>query len=432
MSPFILAVVAQCAAAASEQQQAAQPSQLQQAERVGRPPGMFDLLDSLNTERNALAAAGIQFGANYTIDGGYNFTGGAQSGGFVVWLLTAGIDLDLERVASIKGGQFVVTWQSYFESNPGPYTVVPDWWGYEGLSTGIGDVNQLSQCYYQQLLLDDALAVIFGKQDACNNFLSPLGASNSFIHTMAYFPAPISPYLPTYPDQAMGLVITGNVTDWLTLKSGWFDGTAVYPVNGGVPHSTGSLGPGTFFDNPGSWFFISEAQAKWKLSCGLEGTAAVGGWWQTGPSVAIDFGSPASPQVSSLVSGWYAQAAQFVWTPAESSSSGVQLFGSFGWSSPAQNPAPWSIAGGCVVTGLVPGREADSFGAAIGYAGFSDSPEIYQATQGLYEFSFEAYYNFEITPWMTLQPDIQVVTTPGIGSEFAPAIIGMLRLSVNF
>ncbi len=405
---------------------------VQNVERVALPPGMFDLFGTLTTPRHEMANAGFQFAANYTVDGGYNLTGGEEAGGFVAWLLTATVTVDMARVAKIDGGQFITTWQSYFESNPGPFALVPDWWGYEGLATGFGDINQVSQCYYQQDLLGGAMSIIFGKQDASNNFTCPVGASNSFIHTMTYYPATLVPYLPTYPDQAMGLVIAGKPADWLSLKTGWFDGTTVYSPNGQATQSTGSIGPGKFFDNPGSWFFISEGEANWSLSGGLAGSAGIGGWWQTGPSVANGWATPSPPQVSSMVSGWYAQASQFVYSPEGDSSSGVQLFGSFGWSSPAQNPAQWSIMGGCAVSGLVPGRTDDSFGVAFGYVGFSDSPQVFQSTPGLYECAFEAYYKFALTPWMTLQPDLQVVTAAGVGAELPSAVVGILRLSINF
>ncbi len=402
--------------------------------RVERPPRSFDLIQPVAQARQDLADAGIQFNINLTIDAGCNFTGGTKSGGYVSGLLTATLAIDTERLVQLKGGSFVTTWQSYYETNPGPYALVPDWWGYEGLATGFGDDNQLSQCFYSQSLFDEALAVTFGKQDCCNNFLAPLGGNNSFIHTMSYYPAGMLPYVPSYPDQAMGLVVTGEPAKWLDLKAGWFDGTSAYSPNGAPPHSPGSLGPGTFFDNPGSWFFIAEADLSWTLSGGLDGTFGVGGWWQTGPSVANGNNVPSPLAVSDGVGGFYIQGTQRIFNPEPEAvhAGGLQLFGQFGWSDPSANPVQWSMVGGLEYIGPIPGRPDDEVGLALGYASFSDSAAVYQGTPGLYEMAIEAYYDIAITPWMALQPDIQFVTTPSGQSEAPTAVIAILRLSINF
>ncbi len=412
----------------------AAPPPIPEDAHVSRPPGILDPFEPLAKARQQWADGGFQFSLNLTIDGGYNFTGGNQAGGYVAGLLTATIAIDTERLAKWKGGTFVTTWQSYYETNPGPFNLIPDWWGYDGIATGFGDINQVSECYYRQTLLDDALTVIFGKQDACNNFLMPLGSDNGFVNTMTMYPAGMMPYVPSYPDQAMGLVITGRPTDWLDLKLGWFDGTTAYSPNGEFPHSTGSLGPGTFFDNPGSWFFIGEAETSWSLGEGLGGSFGVGGWWQTGPSVGMGFNMMDPMMVSDGVGGYYIQGAQRIYNPEPSSATaqGLQVFGQFGWQKPSANPVHWSMLGGLQYTGLIPGRANDTVGLGVGYASFSDSGMAYRGVPNLYELAIEAYYRIAITPWMTLQPDLQVVSTP-IGDAQAPtAVIGILRLSINF
>ncbi|MSR28680.1 MAG: hypothetical protein EXS03_03780 [Phycisphaerales bacterium] len=402
--------------------------------RIDFPPAALDAFESIAQPRQSVAEKGIQFNVNLTVDGGYNLTGGVQAGGFVAGLVTGTVALDAEKLAGISGGSFVATWSSFFESNPGPYNLIPDWWGYEGISTGFGDINEVGQCYYQQQSFDDAVTLVFGKQDACNNFTCPLGSQCAFINTMAYYPTTLVPYLPSYPDQAMGLVAVGRPTKSLALKVGWFDGTNVYSTDGTTPKSTGSLGPGTFFDNPGSWFYITQAEFSWNLDGGLDGSVAAGGWWQTGPSVPRGASSPTPLQESDLVDGFYVQATQRVFNPDPTASSpaGLQVFGQFGWSSPSVNPSPWSLMGGLVYTGLLPGREADSLGVALGYAAFSDSPQAFQSTPGLYELAFEAYYRIAITKWMSLQPDLQVIVTPGLGEELPTAVVGIMRLSINF
>ncbi len=399
-----------------------------------QPLGAFDFDPRLTAVRNDLANSGFIFNINLTLDSGWNFTGGARTGGFIDGLVTTTAQFDLDKIAGVAGGSFLVSWQDFFTTNPGPYNLVPDYWGFESIDSALGNINQLSQCYYSQSLLDGALAVTFGKQDALNTFLNPLGATGYFISNIDCYPAAMVPYTPTYPDQAMGVVLVAKPTSWLELKSAWFDGSNAYPSGRIPPQSTGSLGPGTFFDNPGSWFFIDEIDCNWSCDSGLDGSASVGGWWQTGQSMASVTNGPVVPQISDGTGGFYVQGYQRIYNPDPTSkvARGVRLFSQFGWGSPSSNPAHWSVAGGFALDGPLPGRDNDSFGIAVGYLALSSNPEIYQAQSGLYELNIEAYYSIAITNWIFLQPDLQFVSTPSGSSQLPTAVIGMLRLSVNF
>ena len=399
-----------------------------------QPSGALDFDSALAATRTELANAGCTFNLNLTLDSGWNFTGGARTGGFMEGLVTATAQFDLDKIAKIEGGTFLVSFQSFFDTNPGAYNLVPDYWGFESIDSAIGNLNQLSQCYYSQSLFDGALVATIGKQDALNSFLNPLGATGYFISNIDCYPATMVPYTPTYPDQAMGVVLVGKPADWLELKSGWFDGSNVYPTGRIPQNSTGSLGPGTFFDNPGAWFFLSEVDCSWNFAGGLDGSAAIGAWWQAGQTIAYVSNGPVTPQVSDGTGGWYAQATQRVYNPDATAAvaRGIRLFTQFGWSPPSSNPSHWSLAGGFAFDGPLPGRDGDSFGIAAGYTALSSNPGVYQSQPGLYELNVETYYSIAVTNWMFLQPDVQFVITPSGTSELPCAVVGMLRLSINF
>lgn len=398
------------------------------------PESALDFFSSWKDAREQLSDAGISFNVNLTIDGGYNLTGGTKAGGFVIGLLDTALQFDTKKLIGLDGGEFLVRWQYYQQTNPSPYQLVNDYWGYESVDSAIGDLNQLAECYYLQKLFDDRLKIVFGKQDALNWFLNPLGATGYFVSNTNVYPSTMVPFVPTYPDQAMGLVLVGKPTDWLELKTAWFDGTNAYSTDGSLPKSTGSLGPGNFFDNPGSWFFISEADFSWAFDGGLDGNAGLGAWFQTGPSTVVAPNTPPNQAVVDFDGGWYLQATQRVFNPDPSATTqrGVRLFSQVGWGDPSRNPANWSIAGGFAFDGPLPGRDKDSFGISMGYTKFSDNPSVYQSATNLYELAFESYYNISITNWMSLQPDIQVLTTPLNQSELPTAVVGILRLSINF
>ncbi len=90
---------------------------------------------------------------------------------------------------------------------------------------------------------------------------------------------------------------------------------------------------------------------------------------------------------------------------------GVGIFGRFGASDGNPNPMHYFYSLGVGGKGIIPGRELDQFGLGWYYIDVSNpkftgplvTHELLRDEQG-----FEAYYNFAVTPWLHLTPDIQV------------------------
>ena len=103
---------------------------------------------------------------------------------------------------------------------------------------------------------------------------------------------------------------------------------------------------------------------------------------------------------------------QYLYEPKKGSGQGAGIFGRFGASDGNPNPIHFFYSIGIGGKGIIPGRPLDRFG--LGYY-FIDvkSPELQnppQTTKFLRdEYGFEAFYNFALTPWMMLTPDIQIV-----------------------
>ncbi|HSY17955.1 MAG TPA: carbohydrate porin [Candidatus Acidoferrales bacterium] len=109
-----------------------------------------------------------------------------------------------------------------------------------------------------------------------------------------------------------------------------------------------------------------------------------------------------------------------------------------GGTAPAyRNVISWYMDVGLNFTGFLPGRENDVAGVGFARSTFSRSfSDFQQATSGTSpydaEMIFEATYKAQLTPWWTLQPDLQVVFTPGGQKSSGDAIVLGLRTAVSF
>jgi porin len=109
---------------------------------------------------------------------------------------------------------------------------------------------------------------------------------------------------------------------------------------------------------------------------------------------------------------------------------GIGIFGDFGWGDPEVNVANQFYAIGLCGRGLVPTRENDTFGVGFFYTHLSSAlvPLIKENIRDPY--GVEAYYNVELTPWMHLTADLQILSPADTSTD--TAIVGGLRLKLDF
>ena len=103
---------------------------------------------------------------------------------------------------------------------------------------------------------------------------------------------------------------------------------------------------------------------------------------------------------------------QYLYETEKGSGKGVGIFGRFGVSDGNPNPMHFFVSFGVGGKGIIPSRPLDQFGIGYYYIDVN-SPKFTGpfATRDFLrdESGFEAFYNFAITPWMKLTPDIQVI-----------------------
>ncbi len=124
---------------------------------------------------------------------------------------------------------------------------------------------------------------------------------------------------------------------------------------------------------------------------------------------------------------------QYLYTCQDDPDQGFGLFGEFGWSPGELNPVGQFYDIGLGGKGVIPTRAHDRYGVGYYYLNLSnDLPGLFDANA---EQGVELFYNMEVTPWLRITPDLQVIIDPGgvTGSGARnPSIVYGLRAQLNF
>lgn len=108
------------------------------------------------------------------------------------------------------------------------------------------------------------------------------------------------------------------------------------------------------------------------------------------------------------------------------------VFGNVGLADNNPSPINWYASGG--ISGVSPlrGRSEDSFGIGYFFNGISNNilnlaPNLLPLRQ---EHGFEVYYNYALTPWCHITPDLQVITP--IRERLDTTLILGVRMKIDF
>ncbi len=119
---------------------------------------------------------------------------------------------------------------------------------------------------------------------------------------------------------------------------------------------------------------------------------------------------------------------QYFYQRSDDPTQGFGMFGSFGWSPGKLNPISEFYTIGLGGRGVIHERPRDRYG--IGYYYINLSNEI-PALMGLNaEQGVELFYNIEVTPWLHITPDFQIIMHPGGGDKDVALVYG-LRMQVS-
>jgi porin len=267
------------------------------------------------------------------------------------------------------------------------------------------NIMQVSEYWWEFVLLDDDMIVRVGKQDLNTEFVY-MDTASEFIQSS--FELTPSAGLPSFPDPSMAAVVLMQLDSALQLKVGVWDALA----------SGGSWG----FSGNDTMVVIGELEYEYALGTGqFPGTVAVAAAYASDGAISgAPFGSS---------NGFATQIEQMIYREGANVGGNEQGLGIFAAYYPRfEDPpiAPKSIGdnfvAGLVYTGLIPNRDWDVVGVGVAWA------ELFQGGTNE-ETVVELFYKAQLTPRTSVQPDLQYIFTPsGIHRD---ALAAGVRFQVN-
>jgi porin len=404
-----------------------------------KEPSPFWQRDTLtgdwNGLRTSLQDAGIRLGLQEQGELWVNAIGGLRRGIVYNGLTTGSISLDLDKLVGWTGATFFVDAYQIHGRGPSANLV-----GNLQIVSNIEATSdtKLYQLWLEQTLLNGRLTIRIGQEGANDQMMiTQYGAL--FLNSSFGFPGLPAADLPSggpnYPIAAPFVRSQFQATDQVTLVGAVFSGDPA-PNGKGDPQLRDRGGDTFRLDDHvlafgELWYSVNQNDA----ATGLPATYKLGAWYHSGhfADQLLDTGgrSLASPAGTGVPRGHstgfavYGIVDQMIWQQPGSKDLGVGVFLQV-----MGAPAEFNMSNLFVETGMnwkgpFGNRENDIFGIGVSYLGISPATRrfgsdvvAFTATGSPYrgnETVVEVTYLYQMAPWWTLQPDLQIVVNPGAG-----------------
>jgi porin len=417
------------------------------------PEGPFDFLKGWKRNagvlgdmwglRTALSKGGITFAVEETSEVLGNVTGGSRRGFDYDGLTQAALQLNTQRAFGWYGGTFNVSALQVHGRNLSADNL-------QSLQTASGieadRAIRLWELWYDQKFLDeDRLDIKIGQQSLDQEYMVSSNAL-SFVNTMFGWPMLPSADLPgggpAYPLSALGVRARYRPVDPVNVLVGVYSGS---PAEDTAIDSQVSNPSGASFPLNRGALVIAELQYSYPAlgamvspgeSQPLARVYRLGAWYDTEPFGDKRFddhgglladpagtGIPLSHKGNFAV---YAVADQMVWRSGRDPNRTLDVFARvMGTPLADRNLIDFSMNAGLVLHDPLTYRADDTFGIGLGYTHVSSRVAAFDRDLAVATNTFnpartsEAYveltYQYQVTPWLQLQPDLQYVFNPGGG-----------------
>jgi porin len=404
--------------------------------------------------RTTLSDRGVAISLTYTGDLQGNVAGGIRLGAVYDGVLQPQVGFDFEKMGGWTGASALVSMLQI----TGPSLSA----GYVGNLLNVSSINgrpatRLYNAWFQQNLFDDVLSVRVGLMNADAEFITTATGS-VFVNSTFGWPGILAIDLsgggPAYPLSAPMVRVKVQPTPAFSVMAAVFSGDPTGHGGSNDPALTPQPVGTTVSFNGGVLVLAEAAYAvnQEKDAKGPPLALKFGGWYQSSnrfgdqrfDSMGLSLADPLSDGVPANHNGdWglYASADAALW-------GGLSGFLRIAGTPDTQNLASFYVDGGLAYKGLLPGRDNDTLGIAVAYARIGNRARALDADFQSFgnpffpirssEVVLEVTYQVQVTPWFTLQPDLQAVFNPGgrvlgpNGTVLPNALVVGLRTAVTF
>lgn len=409
--------------------------------------------------RTHLEDAGVKFKLQEQSEVWGNLAGGLRRGAVYTGLTTGSVTLDLEKLIGWQGATFYANAFQIHGRGPSSNLV--------GNLQFVSNIEatrdtKLFGLWLEQSLFGGKLNIRLGQEGANDEMMtSQYGAV--FLNSSFGFPGLPAADLPSggpnYPLASPFVRVKYQPNDQITLMGAVFNGDPA-PAGSGDPQLR-DRGGTAFRVNDHVlafgeiWYSINQDAHD----SGLPGTYKLGVWVSSAhfsdqvlDTMGVSLANPASsgiPRAHSTGFAIYGIVDQMVWRRPGTGDQGIGVFLQVMGAPGDFNVSNLFVEGGINWKGPFPGRESDVFGIGVSYLGispaarkfsrdvlaFTGAGSPYRANETVIELT----YQYQIAPWLTLQPDAQYVINPGAGITTAAShttlsndfVVG-LRANVTF
>jgi porin len=399
--------------------------------------GLFEQ-DTLTTgwggERKSLQDEGIQLSLSYIAETLSNPIGGVKQGTIYESLVTGTVELDLAKLIKWPGATFHV---DGYQINGRGLTQ-----NYVGNILDVSSIEalpttRLHDLWLQQQAFEQKVSLRVGQIALDDEFYISQYAGLLINSTFGY-PDLLAENLPGsgpgYPFAVPGVRLRVAPTDRLTLSTAVLNGNPA-PPGPGNPQIRNGNGINFLIGEGGTLaigevaytFDLEPTTSTWMSDVKL-------GFWYHGaafPDLRVDttgvsLANPSSTGIAALDHGNYGPYLildKMLWQPPNAGTRGVAGFLRVGGAPGDRNLLNVEIDAGLNAKGLLPRRQLDVAGLALGYVRIGGAARGTAADTSLftgvaeppldYEAVIEATYQVNFAPWWYLQPDLQVILHPG-------------------
>lgn len=434
---------------------AADPARPASADGAAAPAGLFGDAGGL---RPALVQAGLALGASTTLEMARNPAGGRSQGNALQSLTTLTLDVDGDKAAGLDGitlhsSAFLITGYGLSALHAGAVNTIS--------SIEATKATRLFELYLDTSLLGGALDLRLGQISPDQEFLTT-DAGSVLVNASFGWPSLAAADLPAggvaYPLATPGLRLALSATPDLTFRVALTNGNPA-PEGIGDPQI---LNPsGTSFRLDGGVFAIAEIAADGPACLAATGWAAhckIGAWYENHPAYDLRYDdqglSLADPAGSGVARRYWSNFSLYAsverdiaaLAPGRPVSLLLRAMGAPG----DRNFISAFADAALVLHGPFAARANDRAALGAGWAQVSPGargiandisaldglPQIARRNESFVEVTYQA----ALTPWMSVQPDIQYIMAPGggivrddaAGETARNALVVLLRAAVTF